>query len=341
LTESGSFTYAEPIVRALDVGVTFRHDRDRSVHALEHFSLQVFAGEGVALLGGRGAGKSVAMNVLFGRDSADTGAVQFLGNTLPWNAGAHQPTRHAMQLVAQVGDGVVAPALSALECVSEGLQLRHPLLRPSELVERALDWLARVGLARVNASRALSALSAGERTRVLVARALAFQPRLLGLDAPFTHVDASGRAQLANLLLDVHGQQIEAQQSQRNPSDQTFGMIVASQQLDWVRLVSNRFLVLYLGRVVETGPIALLDAGPAHPYTRALLGAQLRVAAPRRKLRIVLEGVTPDPMVAPSGCHFHPRCPRAVRGRCDTDTPLLEPASELAGHSVACFFPHQ
>jgi oligopeptide transport system ATP-binding protein len=317
-----------PALSALDLIQVYTVTGDRTATALEDFSLRAERGETISIVGGRGAGKTVAMRILFGRTAPTSGSLQFNGLTnLDWSSPASWRERLEMQLVDQEAERSLQPSASARDIIVEALRVRERHLPRAQLVASATSWLSRTGLHGSVIHRPSATLSGGEKQKLAFCRAISLQPKLLGLDSPFTKIDAAGRAELTNLLLDLQ-------------AERPLTVLVASHDFNWARFVSERFLVLYLGRVVESGSTPLLAYGAAHPYTRTLMGAQHTATEPRRRLRLVLDGVTPDLLEPPNGCHFHPRCPRSAKGQCDTNVPELRQTRVGQDHWVACFFPH-
>src|SRR5207253_8877746 len=200
--------------------------------------------------------------------------------------------------------------------------LAHGLAKPAALA-RAMDLLEAVGLdPLLFANRYPHELSGGQRQRINVARALALEPRLVILDEAVTALDKSVEAQVLNLLVDLKAQ-----------FDLTYVFI--SHDLNVVRYISDRVMVMYLGKMVEIGPVDLLYRDPQHPYTQALLSAMPSMDPRRRTLKAPLTGDPPNPVNPPSGCRFRTRCPFAERVCAMVQPALLAPLGEEA-RAVAC-----
>jgi peptide/nickel transport system ATP-binding protein len=211
--------------------------------------------------------------------------------------------------------------------IAEALEV-HKLGTDKEIKRRVQELLDIVGLNPEHYNRFPHEFSGGQRQRIGVARALAVNPKLIVCDEPVSALDVSVQAQILNLLKDL----------QRD-----FGLtyVFIAHDLNVVKHISDRVMVMYLGRVVEISDRNELYAAPKHPYTGALLSA-VPVADPdlaRQRAHIVIEGDVPNPINPPRACHFHPRCPRFHEGHCDVDTPLLESRGGGRGHMAACHYP--
>jgi peptide/nickel transport system ATP-binding protein len=189
---------------------------------------------------------------------------------------------------------------------------------------RLMTWLGQVGLPQDAADRYPHEFSGGQRQRIVIARALSLSPKLVVCDEPVSALDVSVRAQVINLFKDLQDRLGVA-------------YLFISHDLSVVENVADRLMVMYLGRVVETGRAADLWRAPAHPYTRALLGSapMANPAAARARQRVLLQGELPSPLSPPSGCAFRTRCPHA-QARCAAERPLLRAVGE--GQFVACHF---
>jgi oligopeptide transport system ATP-binding protein len=190
------------------------------------------------------------------------------------------------------------------------------------------ELLDKVGLRADAMNRYPHEFSGGQRQRIGIARALAVQPEFIVCDEPISALDVSIQAQIINLLQDLQEQM-------------GLSYLFISHDLKVVEHVSHRVSVMYLGKIVEQARSEDLYARPRHPYTRALLSAVPIVDPEKRRLRVLLEGDVPSPVDPPSGCRFHPRCPRIVKGTCDKQVPLLSEADVGGGHKVACWNPEK
>lgn len=234
--------------------------------------------------------------------------------------------RREIRMIFQDPYSSLNPRLTIYESISEALQIEGKLPK-SELQDRVRTLLQRVGMRPEYMQRYPHAFSGGERQRIVIARALITNPRLIVCDEAVSALDVSVRAQILNLL-----------EALQRDFDLTYLFI--SHDLSVIRHICNRVIVMYVGRIVEVAEVVDLFAKPRHPYTEALLSS-VPIADPigreQRKL-IHLSGEVADPSNPPTGCYFHPRC-RFAQDRCRVETPVLRPVSGTDGtHEVACHF---
>ncbi len=296
----------------------------RRVHAVDGVSFAIRKGETLAVVGESGCGKSTLARLIARLLVADAGKLVFDGEGVAEYGGLSlKHYRRQLQMVFQDSFASLNPRFTALETVAYGPQV-HGLAR-RDAVDRAAALLQQVGLDPVrHGGRLPPALSGGQRQRINIARALAFQPRLLVLDEAVAALDKSVQAQVLNLL-----QELKAQQQ--------LTYLFISHDLQVVRYLADRVLVMYLGQVVEIAPVETLYRQAAHPYTQALLAAMPALAASGGMSGSVpvLAGDPPNPVEPPPGCRFAGRCPR-VQSRCRSEAPPLLALAEAAEHQVAC-----
>jgi peptide/nickel transport system ATP-binding protein len=290
-----------------------------SVKAVDGVSFTLHAGETLGIVGESGCGKSTTARLLMHLILPSAGTVRFEGKVAGSRQLPMRDFRRQVQMVFQDSYASLNPRLTIEDSIAFA-----PIVHgtgSAEAVKRARGLLDRVGLEPARfAGRYPHELSGGQRQRVNIARALALQPRVLILDEAVSALDKSVEAQVLNLLLDLKDE---------------FGLsyIFISHDLEVVRFVASRVLVMYLGRVAEVGPTEALYTGSRHPYTTALLGSMLSMDPDDRTARVPLAGDPPNPINPPSGCRFHTRC-AFVEGLCSAADPAL--AAIEAGHATAC-----
>jgi oligopeptide/dipeptide ABC transporter ATP-binding protein len=294
--------------------------RRATLTAVRDVSFTVGAGETVALIGESGSGKSTVARSLL--QLVRPAAGRMLVGGRPLGVGSSRKRRAdytRIQLVFQDPLESLNPRHTVETVLTEPLKL-HSKLDRAQRRARAVEMLEAVELGAEHLTRRPHQLSGGQRQRIGIARALMMEPDVLVLDEPTASLDASTRASVIDLLATV--------QRQRN-----IGYLLISHDIDVVRTIAARTLILYLGRVVESGPTDEVFAHPAHPYTRALLDAAPVAVHGRRERTVRLNGEIPSPLDAPPGCVLHSRCP-LVQPSC-----LREPPPMLTfapGHSAAC-----
>ena len=292
------------------------------VHAVDRVNLAVMPREVVGLVGESGCGKSTLGRLAVGLHTLSAGARRWKGTDLARAPRAAREARLAIQMIFQDPYASLNPRMRVIDIVGEA-PVAHGLIGRAEQADYVADLLARVGLDPSVVRRFPHQFSGGQRARIGIARALAVKPQFLVCDEAVAALDVSIQAQVLNLFIRL-----------RDELDLTYLFI--SHDLGVVRHLSDRVVIMYLGRVVETSPADELFAHPNHPYAKALL-AEAPTLEVRKKTFVAIQGEIPSPLHPPSGCHFHPRCPYAqqVPGkRCSTEVP---PLREIApGHYSAC-----
>jgi oligopeptide/dipeptide ABC transporter ATP-binding protein len=269
------------------------------LRAVDGVSFTVKRGETLGIVGESGCGKSTLARTVLRLIEPTAGTIEFDGTDL--RALDHRELRamrREMQIVVQDPYASLDPRLKVGAIVAEPLEIHRVGDRASRK-KAVLELLGTVGIEAEAAERYPHEFSGGQRQRIGVARALALRPKLIIADEPVSALDVSIRSQILNLLVELKRQF-------------SLSYIFISHDLAVIEHVSDTVAVMYLGRIVETASADDLFARPSHPYTEALLSAVPRPDVERRAGRIVLEGEMPDPEAPPSGCPFHPRCPKAM-----------------------------
>jgi oligopeptide/dipeptide ABC transporter ATP-binding protein len=294
------------------------------VHAVDDVSLSIPEGETLGIVGESGCGKTTLARCIVRLLQPTAGRVRFRGHDITTASRRElRPLRREFQIVFQDPQASLNPRKRVSQIVGAPLRLRG--LRGAAVDARTRELLARVGPDPQHLNRFPHEFSGGQRQRIGIARALAMEPRLIVLDEPVSALDVSVQAQVINLLDDLQDE---------------FGLsyIFIAHDLSVVRHVSQRIAVMYLGKVVELSPAEELYVKPIHPYTAGLL-ASIPFPDPRQnrtRIRAIPSGEPPDPVAPPTGCRFHPRCPRAT-DICRTVEPPL--SAYANGHSAACHHP--
>lgn len=323
-------TTAPALLSAHGLHVSFpgRHGAP-AARAVDGVELDIRTGETVALVGESGCGKTTLARSLLGLVRPTSGSIRFEGKPLDYSSRALKAYRRRVQLVLQDPSGSLNPRHTVYDAVAEGLRIHGGAGDEPAAVAAALS---RAGLRPPERFflRYPHELSGGQRQRVVIAGALVLEPELLIADEPVASLDASVRGEILALLL-------------RLRTDLGLASLIVTHDLGLAWNIADRVAVMYLGRIVETGPVEEVLTAPRHPYTRALLS--VLPEAPGEA--VVLTGEPPDPSRVPSGCRFHVRCPvlasgeaelASVADRCRGEDPPVLDAGSAA--QAACHWVH-
>ena len=303
-----------------------------NVHAVDDISFDLYPGETLGLVGESGCGKSTVARVIMKLLEATSGTITLNGEDITkYKSREMRPLRREMQMIFQDPYASLNPRQTIGQIIGAPFQIHKT---EGDSKKRVQDLMSRVGLNPEHYNRYPHEFSGGQRQRIGVARALALQPKMIVCDEPVSALDVSIQAQVLNLLEDLQ-------------DEFKLTYIFISHDLGVVRHISDRIAVMYLGKLVEVSPANELYEKPKHPYTAALLSAVPKGEGQAKLTdRIVLKGDVPSPVNPPSGCPFHPRCPKAriVSGKedevpenCRNEMPPL--IDVIPNHQAACWYP--
>lgn len=313
------------VVREYPVkGQALRRSRER-VHAVSGVSFQIGEGETFGLVGESGCGKSTIARMAVGLERPSSGTILFRGERLSEQRGKRlRDTQKGLEIVFQDPFSSLDPKMSIARVVAEPLVIQGGMDR-HERRRRVEEVLLEVGLPTAAVDRYPHELSGGQRQRVALARAIILRPRFIVADEPTSALDVSVRAQILNLMMDLQDRE-------------GLTYLVSAHDLAAIRQISHRIGVMYLGKLVETGPSEDVIARPAHPYTARLLAAVPEINLKRDQSKGTIRNADelPSPLHPPSGCRFRTRCPRA-QDLCATVEPEMSHFG--GGQLAACHFP--
>lgn len=318
------------LISARDLGKTFLSGgssllgrKGTDVRAVDGISFDVHRGETVALVGESGCGKSTLGRLMLRLIEASEGEVHYKGkDLLKLPPEQMRAMRQDLQFVFQDPYGSLSPRRTIFEIVSEPLEVFRIGKSRKQRRERVAELLDQVGLSPSFMDRQPRQFSGGQRQRIGIARAIALDPTFIVADEPVSSLDVSVQAQIVNLMQDLQ-------------EKKGFSYLFIAHDLSVVRHIADRVAVMYLGRIVELGPKAMVYDTPHHPYTQALLSAVPEPDPDAAKTQIILEGDVPSPARVPPGCSFHTRCPIA-QDICRRERPML--ADNGKDQFVACHF---
>jgi oligopeptide/dipeptide ABC transporter ATP-binding protein len=309
-------------VKKLDVAERFARRlganvEEHTVYAVDSVDMAIKPGEVVGLVGESGCGKSTLGRCVAGVHQPSDGTIRYLGKDVTTLRGKEAlESRLKVQMIFQDPMSSLNPRLKVAEIISEA-PLYHGLIDRGQVDEYVAQTMQRVGLDPSYHQRYPHQFSGGQRQRIGIARALAVQPDFIVCDEAVAALDVSIQAQVLNLFMDLR-------------EDLGLTYLFISHDLGVVEHLSDRVVIMYLGRIVETAPTDDLFRAPNHPYTQALLAEAPRLETDRR-VYAPIKGEIPSPLNPPKGCHFHPRCPHAM-DRCRIEVPALK---EIAPNRVS------
>jgi oligopeptide transport system ATP-binding protein len=305
--------------------------RKKGVRAVDDVTVEVFAGETLAIVGESGCGKTTLAKLLLGLLSPTSGRIEYRGEDVrKLSRDQHQAFRKSVQVVFQDPLSSLNPRKQVRRILGDIIRLWGGRQSPEVINRRVQQVLREVELTppRLFLERFPHELSGGQRQRVAIAKALAVEPQLIVADEPLSALDVSVQGQILELL-------------RRLQAERGVGYVLISHDLEVVRTVADRVVVMYLGKVVESGSVTEVFDAPRHPYTRSLLASVLRAdpRAAQQRERALLAGEVPSLEAIPTGCRFHPRCPVAAE-HCQVQEPDATETPETT-HVVFCHRAHE
>jgi len=289
------------------------------VRAVDDVSFAITSGSTLGVVGESGCGKTTTAKLVLGLEEPTSGSIRFEGRDLQQlDTAGRRNYRRSVQAVFQDPYASLSPRMRVSDIIAEPL-VTNETVAAVDVRKRVAKLLDQVGLPQRSADLFPHEFSGGQRQRIAIARALALSPKLIVLDEPVSALDVSIRAQILNLLRDLQ-------------EELRLAYLFIAHDLAAVAHMSHTIIVMYLGKIVEMGDARTLAQSPKHPYTAALFSAALPSHPDERREEIILRGEVPSPLNPPSGCRFHPRCPRAMPV-CAQQEPALARVEERV---VAC-----
>lgn len=308
----------DKLSRFFDIG------KGQKVHAVDKISFSIAEREIVGLVGESGSGKSTLGKTLLGLHDKTAGEVHYRGSALPqrYSTADFQHYSRKMQMIFQDPYSSLNPRMTVGEIIAEGLLL-HRLMSATQARDKAANWLERVGLHADHMSRYPHEFSGGQRQRIGIARAMILEPEFVVCDEPISALDVSVQAQVVNLLSELQ-------------ASMGLTLLFIAHDLSMVRYVSDRMAVMYLGALMEIGPVDDVYFRPLHPYTQILIASNPEPDPDSERARpsTGIQGEIPSPVDVPEGCRFAGRCPK-VMDVCRIKTPELQKVDETE-RLVAC-----
>lgn len=296
------------------------------VKAVDDVSFKINKGETLGLVGESGCGKTTIGRTILRLIEPTGGKVIFQGQDVTeMDAKELKKLRKDMQIIFQDPYSSLNPRMTVGGMLTEILKF-HELAEGAEAEKRVLYLLEKVGLSKLHARRYPHEFSGGQRQRIGIARALSVEPKFIVCDEPVSALDVSIQSQVINLLQDLQ-------------KELGLTYLFISHDLSVVEHISDRVAVMYLGQIVEIADCNSLYADTKHPYSQALLSA-VPIPDPKKKRnRIILTGDVPSPANVPTGCYFHPRCPKIIKGECEHIHPILAPLNQTSHHVKCLLYP--
>ena len=302
----------------------FRLNRRQTVHAVDNVSFDIADNEVLGLVGESGSGKSTLGKALVGLYDKTDGEVFFNNEKLPqiFKAADFKKYSSQMQMIFQDPYSSLNPRMTVQEIIAEGLKLKSKC-SDAEIKDKSVYWLEKVGLNGGHLARYPHEFSGGQRQRIGIARALIIEPNFIVCDEPISALDVSVQAQVVNLLGSLK-------------EEMGLTLMFIAHDLSMVRYISDRMAVMYLGSIVEIGPVNEVFFRPQHPYTQFLISANPEPDPQKEhaKKKFTIPGEIPSPINLPQGCRFSGRCPKKMP-QCTERVPTLKNVTNE--HQVACF----